>query len=273
MAKHSRRHIRRSGGRDKPVAGEALAAWPVQPDTETAEAEDASGPALGPLHTTEPGGTGGGSAGDWFGPSQPGEEEYAPRKDVPLASMLMLGENPWQRIDGMGMARQALEAAPTSDGRHDLTDDERFLLANGRAWCLAVHADLAHQGRRDDPFVLADIGRHLEEAEAIAPGNPQLHTTWALLRLRQGRTDEGLECARRAVQTFGSMPDHERSGRTQGAAILALVTLALVTAASGDLATARLLGGAARAVWTPLDIDEAAYTSLMAELSERLHTA
>ena len=69
----------------------------------------------------------------------------------PLAAMLMLGEHAWQRIDGMGLARQALETPVTGDPRVDLSEDERFLLANGRAWCLVVHSDLGHGGRRDDP--------------------------------------------------------------------------------------------------------------------------
>ena len=47
---------------------------------------------------------------DWFAPPAAGEEAYAARQEVPLAAMLMLGENAWQRIDGMGLARQALEA-------------------------------------------------------------------------------------------------------------------------------------------------------------------
>jgi hypothetical protein len=188
--------------------------------------------------------------------------------DVPLAGMLMLGESSWQRIDGMGMARQALEAPLTEDARKDLSDQERFLLANGRAWCLAVHADLAHKGRRDDPFVVADASRHLELAQAVDPDNPQVQTTLALVRYRQGRTTEALEAAQAAVQAFGAMADRQRSGRTQGAAVLAVVTWALLTAASGDLATARMLGKAARAVTTSIDIDEASFSSLMAELSE-----
>jgi len=181
--------------------------------------------------------------------------------------MLMLGEHPWQRVDGMGMAREALEAPVTGDPRHDLTAEERFLLSNGRAWCLLVHADLAHQRKHDDPFVLADAIRHLELAEAVGPREPQLLTTQALLRLRQGRTSEALAGARSAVDAFGLLSDHVRSGRTQGHAILAVLTLALATAASGDLATARALTAAARAVRTSLDVDEAAFTALVGELS------
>lgn len=206
---------------------------------------------------------------DWFGPSQPGEDDgYVPRMEVPLASMLMLGANSWQRIDGMGMARKALEAAANGDLRHDLSDDERFLLANGRAFCLVVHADLAHEGQRDDPFVVADASRHLDLARATAPDNPQWQTTLALVLFRQGRHADALDVARGAVQAFGSLPDRERSGRTQGAALLALATWALVAAASGDLATSRAVAAAARALKAPVDIEEASFASLMAELSE-----
>jgi len=210
----------------------------------------------------------GSDAPDWFAPPEEGEEAYAARMDVPLAAMLMLGVNPWQRIDGMGMARQALETAPTGDSRRDLTVEERFLLANGRAWCLAVHADLARGARRDDPFVVSDASRQLELAQAADPGNPQALTTLSLVRLRQGRPPEALEAAREAVRVFGSLPDEQRTGRTQGAALLALVTLALVTAVSGDREAAQVLAEAAQAVRSPLDLDEAAFAALLGELGE-----
>ncbi len=205
-------------------------------------------------------------APDWFGPSDVGEDDYTPRLDVSLASMLMLGANSWQRIDGMGMARQALEAPRTGDARHDLSDEERFEMANGRAWCLLVHADLAHHGRRDDPFVLADAGRHLELAQELDPANPRLWSSLALLRLRQGRLDEAMQAARRAVDAFGRLADERRSGRTQGSALQAVLTLALVSARSGDSATAGSLAAAARAVRSPLDVDDAAFTALLSEI-------
>jgi hypothetical protein len=204
---------------------------------------------------------------DWYGQSELEPEEDVPRHDVSLATMLMLGENPWQRIDGMGIARDALEAPATGDPRRDLSDQERFFLANGRAWCLLVHGDLAHMQQHDDPFVLADASRHAELARAIGPSNPLLHATFALLRFRQGRVPEALEAARGAVGAFASLPDRDRSGRTQGAAVLAVLTLALVTAASGDIAPARTLAGVAQAIRSPLDVDDAAFGALLAELS------
>jgi hypothetical protein len=209
---------------------------------------------------------GAGGATDWFGPTDLPEDDYTPRLDVSLAAMLMLGANSWQRIDGMGMARQALEAPPTGDPRHDLSQEERFEMANGRAWCLLVHADLGHHGRRDDPFVLADVGRHLGIAYELDPLNPRLQTTLALFRLRQGRLDEAKEIACRAVDAFGVLSDDRRSGRTQGAAVLALVTLALVSAQAGEPAVSTALTAAARAVRSPLDVDDAAFGALLSEL-------
>jgi hypothetical protein len=205
-----------------------------------------------------------------FEPSQAGEDVYAARRDVSLASMLMLGTTPYQRIDGMGLARKALEAPVSGDPRQDLSEDERFMLANARAWCLVVHGDLGHQSRLDDPFVLADAERYAEIASGIRPGSPYVETTRALLRLRQGRIEEGLESAQRAVAGFARLPDHQRSGRTQGAAILTVVTVALAEALSGDLNEAQVLGTAARAVWTSLDTDEAAFTALIGEVDQAL---
>jgi hypothetical protein len=202
-----------------------------------------------------------------FGPEQ-AEDVYVASADVSLAGMLMLGANKWQRIDGMGLARRALEEPPTGDVRRDLSQEERTLLANARAWCMLVHGDLGHRSRRDDPFVLADAERNVEEARSAAPRSPQVETSLALLRLRQGRTAEALESARRAVDAYASFSEHERTGRSQGGAILALVTLAVATAASGDTATARALGAAARAVKLPVDLDEVAFDALMAQLDE-----
>ena len=98
------------------------------------------------LRAPEPAGEADAVEPDWFAPPA-GEDAYAARQEAPLAAMLMLGEHAWQRIDGMGLARQALEAPATGDQRVDLSEDERFLLANGRAWCLVVHSDLGHGGR------------------------------------------------------------------------------------------------------------------------------
>jgi hypothetical protein len=207
---------------------------------------------------------------DFFGPSQPGEDGYAARTDVSLASMLMLGTTPYQRIDGMGLARKALEAPRTGDPRRDLSEEERALLSNTRAWCLLVHGDLGHRSRLDDPFVLADAERFVEAARGLAPGSAQVQTTAALLRFRQGRAREALEAAHQAVEGFARLPDHQRGGSTQGAAILAVVVLALVAASSGDVHGARVLGTAARAVRTSLDLDDVAFTALMAELEDAI---
>ena len=205
---------------------------------------------------------------DWFSPSDPGDDGSAARLDVSLASMLMLGATSYQRIDGMGMARRALEAASTEDARRDLSDDERLLLTNGRAWCLLVHGDLGHRSRLDDPFVLADAERSVEEARQLAPDNPQGETSLALLRIRQGRIEEALQSAQRAVEAYARMDDHRRDGTTQGGALLAMVTLALALASSGDTTTARWLAEAARAVRVPMDLDEAGFSALMTQLEE-----
>jgi hypothetical protein len=184
--------------------------------------------------------------------------------------MLMLGTSPYQRIDGMGLARKALEAPSTGDPRRDLSDEERSMLANARAWCLLVHGDLGHRSRLDDPFVLADAERHVGVAGAIVPGSPYIETTASLLRLRQGRLGEALESAQRALDGFARLPDHQRGGRTQGGAILAVVMLALVLASSGDMYGARALGASARAVRTPLDLDDAAFAALLREVDEAI---
>ena len=245
MARHARRR-----GSPKPDAGSAV-------DTPTWVEARVVDPVADDAQVGAP---------DWFGPSSLAEDDYTPRLDVSLAAMLMLGANPWQRIDGMGMARQALEAPRTGDVRNDLSDEERFEMANGRAWCLLVHADLAHHGRRDDPFVLADAGRHLAMAHELDPANPRLATTLALLRLRQGKLDEAMKAARHTVDAFGRLPDERRSGRTQGAALLAVLTLALVSASTGDPVASASLALAARAMRSPLDVDDAAFAALLSEL-------
>jgi hypothetical protein len=188
--------------------------------------------------------------------------------DVSLASMLMLGTTSYQRIDGLGMARKALEAPATGDPRRDLTEEERLLLTNARAWCLLVHGDLGHRARLDDPFVLAEAERSVEEVRRLAPDTPQCETNVALLRIRQGRITEALLSAQRAVEGFAQMPDHQRNGGTQGAALLALLTLALAMASNADPATARWLVEAARAVRVPLDLDEPAFAALLTQVEE-----
>ena len=203
---------------------------------------------------------------DWFGSDQPGEDSYAARMDVSLACMLMLGASSYQRIDGMGLARKALEEPSIGDPRRDISSGERSILANARAWCLLVHGDLGHLSRLDDPFVLADAERFVEVARRLSPGNPSIETTLALLRLRQGRTAEATEIIERAMEGFGAVPEHERSGRTQGAAILAVVTQALVAASAGDTHAARVLCSAARAVVAPIDLDEAAFAALLSQV-------
>jgi hypothetical protein len=133
-----------------------------------------------------------------------------------------------------------------------------------------VHGDLGHRSRLDDPFVLADAERFVEFARAVTPASPSLQTTVGLLRLRQGRTTEAMQSARRALEIFAQIPEHQRGGRTQGAAVLAVVTHALVAASSGDVDVARALAAAAKAVVTPLDLDEAAYVALLAEIDGML---
>ncbi len=147
------------------------------------------------------------------------------------------------------------------------------MLANARAWCLLVHGDLGHRSRVDDPFVLADAERNIELARSVTPDSPYVETTMALQRLRQGRTAEALESAQRALMGFARLPDHQRDARTQGAAILATVTLALSAAVWGDLQGARALGAAARAVRTPLDLDDAAFAALIGEVDEIIASA
>ena len=109
---------------------------------------------------------------DWFGSDQPGEDSYAARMDVSLACMLMLGASPYQRIDGMGLARKALEEPSIGDSRRDISVEERSILANARAWCLLVHGDLGHLSRLYDPFVLADAERFVEVARHPLSGQP-----------------------------------------------------------------------------------------------------
>jgi len=110
--------------------------------------------------------------------------------------------------------------------------------------------------------------RYATEALAIGPDNPQALTTRALTALRRGRSDQAVEWAGRAVRSFGGLADAEGTGRVHGPAVLAVVTLALARAGSGDRDTARTLGEAARAVRIGLDIDATAFGALMAELSD-----
>lgn len=204
---------------------------------------------------------------DWLDPPEEGEDGHSPRHDVALAMMLMLGANPWQRIDGMGMARTALEAAETSVHAGEVTDDECIMLANARAWCHAVHADLSLTGQRDDPIVVADANRYVEMARAMDPHGPVVTTTLALLRIRQNRIDDAVQIAQDAVQAFGCITDGARTGRVHGSAVLAVMTLALAQARAGECSSARDLANAAFAVRTPLDIDDVALSSLMSEVS------
>ena len=114
--------------------------------------------------------------------------------------------------------------------------------------------------------MLADAGRHLAMAHELDPANPRLATTLALLRLRQGKLDEAMKAARHAVDAFGRLPDERRSGQTQGAALLAVLTLALVSASTGDPVASASLALAARAMRSPLDVDDAAFAALLSEL-------
>jgi hypothetical protein len=207
------------------------------------------------------------SDGDRTGPEEPWDEKLGlPDQDVALASMLMLGAQPWQRIDGMGMARHALEAPLTGDQRRDMTDQERFLLANGRAWCLLVFGDLGHQGRKDDPFVLADAERHVALGERLSPRHPRIATTKSLLSLRQGANAQALKGAREVIDRLGVWPEHDRNAETQGVALLAILVLALAEQAVGNDAGAGLLAKAVQAVRTSFEVDATALASLLGEL-------
>jgi hypothetical protein len=273
VAKHLRR--RRRGSSEQPTVsfkdlserGDALPSVeeffeqgasdfePAEPGSHLAEGTDGS-----------PDGSERGPDEDWFEPSPGDAAGAAARMDVSLASMLMLGASSYQRIDGMGLARKALETPPTGDPRQDLSEEERSILANARAWCLLVHGDLGHLSRLDDPFVLADAERFVDVAHDISPESPTVETTVALLRHRQGRGPEASESIQRAMEGFAAIPEHRRSGSTQGAAVLAVITQALLAASSGDIERARVLSTAARAVVTPLDLDEAAFAALLAEV-------
>ena len=70
------------------------------------------------------------------------------------------------------------------------------------------------------------------------------------------------------MEAFAALPDHDRTGRTVGAAILGVLTHALVAASSGEVRVAQDLCSAARAVRTPLDIDDAAFAALIGQVNE-----
>lgn len=188
--------------------------------------------------------------------------------DVPLALALMFGAEPWQRIDGMGLARQALERAAGRPDRAGLSDRDRVLLANARAWCHAVHADLAPNGRRDDPIILADAANYARLALSLAPQDAEVVTTVALLHLRQGRVSEAVAIAEDAVWRLGSLSDSCRTGRSHGAAVMAVVTLALALAVAGDQIRALSLAASARAIRMAVDLDEVAFAALTGEVAE-----
>jgi hypothetical protein len=199
--------------------------------------------------------------------SESDEAGSGAHNDVSLALMLMAGTSPWQRIDGMGMARTALEAVPTGNQWRDLSLDERLALANGRAWCHVVYGDLSPNGTRNDPIVLVDAARHAELAYAINPDEPEVATTLSLLALRQGRVDDALGFAHQAVEAFASLTDRRRGARAHGSSVLAVMTLALATASSGESQVAVALATAARAMRTAVDVDQSAFTSLLEELA------
>jgi hypothetical protein len=220
------------------------------------------------LHSEEPTTVDGAApTSEWHDLSEHDHVHAGPRNDIPLALMLMEGSTTWQRIDGMGMARQALEAPVTGNRWHDLTDGERLVLANGRAWCHVVHADLSPVGNHQDPVVLVDAIRHAEIAYAIGPDDPEVATTLSLIELRRGNVHEAVRLAERAVNTFARLSDGRRTGRAHGSATLAVVMLALASAHAGDTGTALALGSAARATRTALDVNEAALAALLQELS------
>ncbi len=99
---------------------------------------------------------------------------------------------------------------------------------------------------------------------ASRPGARLSKPRWPSCGSARGAAADALESAERALELFARIPEHQRGGRTQGAAILAVVTHALVVASMGDWGGARMLSTAARAVVTPLDLDEAAFLALLA---------
>ena len=91
-----------------------------------------------------------------------------------------------------------------------------------------VHSDLGHGGRSDDPIVLADAQRHVEQAQSVATQasqKAQALITQALIDFRREGPQEALIEARNAAAAFAAVPDPERSGQNQGAACLAIVVL------------------------------------------------
>ena len=143
--------------------------------------------------------------------SDSNDDGAGPHNDASLALMLMAGPNPWQRIDGMGMARTALETAPTGNEWRDLNHNERLMLANGRAWCHAVYGDLSSNRIRNDPVVLVDAVRYASLAYEINPHEPEVSTTLALIALRQGRLNDAFGFAHAAVDSFASLTDRQHA--------------------------------------------------------------
>jgi hypothetical protein len=193
-----------------------------------------------------------------------------PRRDVALAIMLMLAPEPWLRVDGMSLARQALDAPSTGDPRRDLKDYERGMLADGRARCLVLHCDLMLGSTREDPIVAYEASRYAEFAMRLAPDDAEVTITLALVRLRQRRAEEASELARRALEALGADPYAASDGRVQSAALLSMLILAISSMHMGDRPTAWALVDVISSAPAPLEVDEVGCARLIAELNDLL---
>lgn len=197
----------------------------------------------------------------------------APRRDVAHALLLMLSPRAAMRIDGIGLARQALDHRRTGDARRDLTDDERGLVAGARAWCMAVHSDLAIGTIDGDPILLAEAERHAVEAYQLRPQDPQVVATLALVRHRQGRHADAVAWAEWAVTWIGQHPDLQVDGRLAATLATTLLVLALARWRLNDSLVAAELVEAAGAWRDTLELDDVAFAALAAETDHIPSTA
>ena len=142
-----------------------------------------------------------------------------PAWTLSLASMLMLGATSYQRIDGMGLARKALEAELTGDPRPNLSVEERCLLASARAWCLLVHGDL---GMPPGPMTPSwwPMRNVISRPRGTRAGKPHAEPP-RLAAAPPGPPNRGPRGSGRGGSGFARLPDHQRNSSTQGAAVLA----------------------------------------------------
>lgn len=190
----------------------------------------------------------------------------SPRRNASHAVAMMLGSTAALRIEGSGLARQVLDTAPVGDPRFDLGHDERALVAATRAWCLAVHSDLAIGNIEDDPILLAEAERCALTAYDLRPADAQVMTTVALVRLRQRRLDEAVQWAERSVGQLQGDPMLEEDGRVAATMAVALLVLAIARWRLGDASGAATLAQAALAWHHTLEIDDVGFAALLAEV-------